>query len=86
MLVVANLTPVGSSGTASYAAYGRTTARPGRDPYVTTPARLGGAYTQLVSDAWQNTPSVYGPVATWWQAAAWALEQPRRVSALCGRC
>lgn len=69
VLVVANLTPVGSSDTASYAAYGRIAAL-GGDPYVTTPARLGGAYAHPVSDAWQNTPSVYGPVATWWQAAA----------------
>src|SRR5207248_579595 len=42
----------------------------GGDPYVTTPARLGGAYAHLVSDAWRHTPSVYGPVATWWQAGA----------------
>ncbi|MGW3099545.1 hypothetical protein ACWDCC_39560 [Streptomyces sp. NPDC001102] len=68
-LVVANLTPVGSSDTASYAAYGRIAAL-GGDPYVTTPARLGSAYAHLVSDAWQHTPSVYGPVATWWQAGA----------------
>ncbi|WP_316772668.1 hypothetical protein [Streptomyces sasae] len=68
-LVVANLTPVGSSDTASYAAYGRIAAL-GGDPYVTTPARLGGAYAHLVSDAWRHTPSVYGPVATWWQAGA----------------
>jgi hypothetical protein len=69
VLVVANLTPVGSSDTASYAAYGRIAAL-GGDPYVTTPARLGGAYVHLVGAAWQNTPSVYGPVATWWQATA----------------
>ncbi|ALV32251.1 hypothetical protein AS200_09520 [Streptomyces sp. CdTB01] len=69
VLVVANLTPVGSSDTASYAAYGRIAAL-GGDPYVTTPARLGGAYAHLVGVAWQNTPSVYGPVATWWQATA----------------
>ncbi|MGW0476290.1 polyprenol phosphomannose-dependent alpha 1,6 mannosyltransferase MptB [Streptomyces coeruleorubidus] len=69
VLVVANLTPVGSSDTASYAAYGRIAAL-GGDPYVTTPAQLGGAYAHLVGDVWRNTPSVYGPVATWWQAAA----------------
>lgn len=69
VLVVANLTPVGSSDTASYAAYGRIAAL-GGDPYVTIPAHLGGAYTHLVSEAWRNTPSVYGPVATWWQAGA----------------
>ncbi|MER6125461.1 hypothetical protein ABT173_23100 [Streptomyces sp. NPDC001795] len=68
VLVVANLTPVGSSDMASYAAYGRIAAL-GGDPYVTTPAELGGAYAHLVSEGWRNTPSVYGPVATWWQAA-----------------
>ncbi|WP_143658623.1 hypothetical protein [Streptomyces sp. IMTB 2501] len=69
VLLFANLTPVGSSDTASYAAYGRIAAL-GGDPYVTTPAQLGGAYAHLVGDAWRNSPSVYGPVATWWQAAA----------------
>ncbi|WP_159032994.1 hypothetical protein [Streptomyces fodineus] len=73
---VANLTPVGSSDTASYAAYGRIAAL-GGDPYVTTPARLGGAYAHLVSEAWRNTPSVYGPVATWWQGAAAFIGQER---------
>ncbi|GHK04003.1 hypothetical protein ACWEWI_28275 [Streptomyces sp. NPDC003753] len=68
VLVVANLTPVGSSDMASYAAYGRIAAL-GADPYVTTPAQLGGAYAHLVSEGWRYTPSVYGPVATWWQAA-----------------
>ncbi|MFE9450205.1 glycosyltransferase 87 family protein [Streptomyces sp. NPDC006739] len=69
VLLVADLTPIGSSDTASYAAYGRIAAL-GGDPYVTTPAQLGGAYAHLVSDAWRDTPSVYGPVGTWWQAAA----------------
>jgi hypothetical protein len=69
VLVVANLTPVGSSDTASYAAYGRIAAL-GGDPYVTTPAQMGGAYAPLVGAAWRNTASVYGPIATWWQAAA----------------
>ncbi|MFD4559105.1 hypothetical protein ACFWP5_33100 [Streptomyces sp. NPDC058469] len=75
-LAVANLTPVGSSDTASYAAYGRIAAL-GGDPYVTTPARLGGAYAHLVGEAWRNTPSVYGPVATWWQGAAAFIGQER---------
>ncbi|MFI5688742.1 polyprenol phosphomannose-dependent alpha 1,6 mannosyltransferase MptB [Streptomyces sp. NPDC051636] len=68
-LLLANLTPVGSSDTASYAAYGRITAV-GGDPYVMTPAQLGGGYASLVGAAWRNTPSVYGPVATWLQAGA----------------
>ncbi|MEU6220964.1 hypothetical protein ABZ845_26185 [Streptomyces sp. NPDC047022] len=68
-IVIANLTPVGSSDTASYAAYGRIAAL-GGDPYLTSPAHLGGTYADLVGAAWRDAPSVYGPVATWWQAAA----------------
>ncbi|MGW1167913.1 hypothetical protein [Streptomyces sp. NPDC002550] len=75
-LTVANLTPVGSSDMASYAAYGRIAAL-GGDPYVTTPARLGGPYAHLVSEGWRNAPSVYGPVATWWQGAAAFIGQER---------
>jgi hypothetical protein len=67
--VITNLTPVGSSDTASYAAYGRIAAL-GRDPYVITPGQLGGDYAHLVSHTWLATASVYGPVATWLQAAA----------------
>jgi hypothetical protein len=73
--VLVNITPVGSSDTASYAAYGRIAAL-GHNPYTFTPSLLpGGAnnpYTMLVSPQWQKTPSVYGPVATWTQLfAAW---------------
>jgi hypothetical protein len=74
--VCANITPVGSSDTASYAAYGRIAAL-GHDPYVYLPSNLpGGAhsnpYTILVGWQWQKTASVYGPVATWTQQfAAW---------------
>jgi hypothetical protein len=60
--------PVGSSDAASYAAYGRIAAL-GYNPYTFTPAMLPGGsrnpYTMLVSQQWRNTPSVYGPVATW---------------------
>jgi hypothetical protein len=66
--VLVNITPVGSSDIASYAAYGKIAAL-GHDPYTFTPIDLpGGAhnpYTMLVSPQWQKTPSVYGPVATW---------------------
>jgi hypothetical protein len=66
--VLVNITPVGSSDIASYAAYGKIAAL-GHDPYTFTPNDLpGGAhnpYTALVSPQWQKTPSVYGPVATW---------------------
>ena len=66
--VLVNITPVGSSDAASYAAYGRIAAL-GYDPYTFTPSMLPGGkhnpYTMLVSPMWQGTPSVYGPVATW---------------------
>ena len=66
--VLVNITPVGSSDAASYAAYGRIAAL-GYNPYTFTPSMLPGGkhnpYTMLVSPQWQGTPSVYGPVATW---------------------
>jgi nitrogen fixation-related uncharacterized protein len=66
--VLANITPVGSSDAASYAAYGRIAAL-GHNPYTFTPAMLAGGagnpYTMLVSPQWRGQPSVYGPVATW---------------------
>ncbi len=61
-----SLTPVGSSDTASYAAYGRI-ALLGGNPYTTNPvAWLGrnSAYTHLVGAVWKRQPSVYGPFAT----------------------
>ena len=72
--VLVNITPVGSSDAASYAAYGRIAAL-GKNPYTFLPWNLpGGArhnpYTMLVSPYWQKTPSVYGPVATWTQQLA----------------
>jgi hypothetical protein len=75
--VLVNITPVGSSDAASYAAYGRIAAL-GHNPYTFLPDMLpGGAgadptnpYTILVSPYWRKTPSVYGPVATWTQQLA----------------
>jgi hypothetical protein len=73
--VVVNITPVGSSDIASYAAYGRIAAL-GYNPYTFTPARLSiphhpaNPYTVLVSPFWRHTASVYGPVATWTQQFA----------------
>lgn len=65
--VLVNITPVGSSDAASYAAYGRIAAL-GYNPYTFTPSMLPGGrhnpYTMLVSQQWQGTASVYGPVAT----------------------
>jgi hypothetical protein len=66
--VLVNITPVGSSDAASYAAYGRIAAL-GHNPYTFLPSMLPGGkhnpYTMLVSPQWQHMPSVYGPVATW---------------------
>jgi hypothetical protein len=66
--VLVNITPVGSSDAASYAAYGRIAAL-GHNPYTFLPSMLPGGkhnpYTMLVSPQWQHTASVYGPVATW---------------------
>jgi hypothetical protein len=60
------LTPVGSSDTASYAAYGRM-ASLGGNPYTTNPLAFLGAhspYTMVVGTMWKAQPSVYGPFAT----------------------
>ncbi len=64
--IMVSLTPVGSSDTASYAAYGRIAAL-GGNPYTTNPlAFLGGhsVYTEVVGTMWKAQPSVYGPFAT----------------------
>jgi len=67
------LTPVGSSDTASYAAYGRI-ASLGRDPYsanaLTYLNHIHSPYFGVVGKLWQHQPSVYGPVATWIQSFA----------------
>ena len=70
--IMVNITPVGSSDTTSYAAYGRMS-NLGIDPYDNGPySGLGPAspYTQTVGPMWQGTPSVYGPLATWIQQFA----------------
>jgi hypothetical protein len=69
------LTPVGSSDTASYAAYGRL-ASLGQNPYSANSLQWLAAhdpgYVKVVGLQWKNQPSVYGPVATWIQSfAAW---------------
>ena len=62
--VIVCLTPVGSSDTASYAAYGRIAAQ-GGNPYNTNPRAWGDvAYTHVIGTMWRKTPSVYGPFAT----------------------
>jgi hypothetical protein len=62
--VMVSLTPVGSSDTASYAAYGRIAAQ-GGNPYTTNPSAWGDhAYTVAVGTMWKKQSSVYGPFAT----------------------
>ena len=78
--IMVNITPVGSSDTTSYAAYGRM-ANVGIDPYSNGPSQLspnkgpyllgpGDLYRLVVGPMWQSTPSVYGPLATWVQQLA----------------
>jgi hypothetical protein len=70
--VMVSLTPVGSSDTASYAAYGRI-ADLGGNPYTASPAHfLGPAskYVAYIGSLWKTTPSVYGPLATFVQKFA----------------
>jgi hypothetical protein len=62
--VMVCLTPIGSSDTGSYAAYGRIAAQ-GGNPYTTNPQAWGDtAYTAAVGSVWKKQPSVYGPIAT----------------------
>jgi hypothetical protein len=62
--VMVSLTPVGSSDTASYAAYGHMAAQ-GGDPYTTNPQAWGDyAYWHVVGTMWKTQSSVYGPFAT----------------------
>lgn len=77
LLAVAVLTvaPVlGSTDMMDYATYGRITVL-GGNPHVMTPAQLrleGDPVALLSSEAWQFSPSVYGPVAT---ATEWAAAE-----------
>ncbi|HXZ77434.1 MAG TPA: glycosyltransferase 87 family protein [Streptosporangiaceae bacterium] len=76
--VMVSLTPVGSSDTASYAAYGRIAAQ-GGNPYTTNPlAWLGphSAYTHAVGTMWKAQSSVYGPFATVIQSFAASIGGP----------
>jgi hypothetical protein len=73
--VMVSLTPVGSSDTGSYAAYGRI-ASLGGNPYVTNPTAFLGKfspYTLAVGTLWKHQPSVYGPFATVIQSFAASL-------------
>jgi hypothetical protein len=76
--VMVSLTPVGSSDTGSYAAYGRIAAL-GGNPYTTGPLAFLGphsSYTQAVGTLWKTQPSVYGPFATVIQSFAASIGGP----------
>ena len=76
--VMVSLTPVGSSDTASYAAYGRIAAL-GGNPYTTNPSTALGAnspYMQVVGTVWKKQSSVYGPIATLFQRFAAMIGGP----------
>jgi hypothetical protein len=78
--VMVSLTPVGSSDTASYAAFGRIAAL-GGNPYETSPSYFlthghhyasYHEYYHVIGSVWTNQKSVYGPIATSVQHfAAW---------------
>jgi alpha-1,6-mannosyltransferase len=85
---IAMLPPIGSADAKSYAAYGRMAAT-GYDPYVTTPRQLAAAGDPVgaaVESPWQDSPSVYGPLATAEQAlvARVAGDSPRAAVGLLG--
>jgi hypothetical protein len=69
--VMVSLTPVGSSDTASYAAFGRIAAL-GGNPYMSSPARAlkHSQYLPVVGTVWRRQVSDYGPIATWVQRFA----------------
>jgi hypothetical protein len=69
--VLVSLTPVGSSDTASYAAFGRIAAL-GGSPYITSPAKAlkHTQYLPIVGTVWRRQVSIYGPIATWIQKFA----------------
>ncbi|HRC41580.1 MAG TPA: hypothetical protein PLK69_08695 [Tetrasphaera sp.] len=66
--------PFGSADHTNYAAYGRI-ALLGGDPYIESPVAWAGGtdpVTSGVQPPWQETPSIYGPLATLLQlGAAW---------------
>jgi hypothetical protein len=75
-LAVVLVPPMGSADIVQYAAYGRIAAHYHQDVYSVTPAeisqRFGDPVTSAVGQSWQDTPSVYGPIATWLQEfASW---------------
>ncbi len=76
--VMVCLTPVGSSDTASYAAYGRIAAVSHHLYWAYTHSprqflryhRAYYPYYRVIGLVWKTQPSVYGPIATWIQSFA----------------
>jgi hypothetical protein len=82
--VMVSLTPVGSSDTASYAAYGRIASQ-GGNPYTTNPVSWLGwhsQYTLAVGTMWKKQSSVYGPFATVIQSFAASIGGPHVASTI----
>jgi hypothetical protein len=91
--VLVNITPVGSADIASYAAYGRIAALghdpytftpvqlPGNVPADHATHLYGmivhNPYTAIVNPMWRNTPSVYGPIASWLHLLGALIGGPR---------
>lgn len=80
--VLVLLPPIGSADPQSYAAYGQMVVV-GHDPYVTTPAQLGGPYGNTVEAPWRDTPSIYGPIATAEQSLAAHIAGPHHPGGPC---
>lgn len=75
-VAVALVPPMGSGDILMYAAYGRIAEHYNGDVYSLTPDEISrftyDPVTSMVERPWQNTPSVYGPIATWAQQfASW---------------
>jgi alpha-1,6-mannosyltransferase len=75
-IAVALVPPMGSGDVLMYAAYGRIAEHYHGDVYSLTPDEISrftyDPVTSMVERPWQNTPSVYGPIATWAQQfASW---------------
>jgi hypothetical protein len=86
--VMVSLTPVGSSDTASYAAFGRIAAL-GGNPYETSPAAFLRKhyahyhdYYRVIGSVWKKQPSVYGPIATGVQHFAALIGGPHVVTTI----
>ncbi len=75
-LATITVPPLTSADVLMYAAYGRLQAI-GRDPYSITPAEVfRGQFDPVLrwtERPWQDTPSVYGPIASWLQLLANSL-------------